>query len=239
MLEFTLDARRGSFQLQVECRFVSEWTVIFGPSGAGKSTLLRLVAGLDQARQDEPAHGRVTLDGDVFTDTPRGIWVRPGKRRSGLVAQQPALFPHLDAAANVAYGLHGWERAKRAVRVNEMLELVGATDLAGRRPQDLSGGQAQRVALARALAPGPKLLLLDEPFSALDGSASDTLLERLRPWMRANGAQAVLATHDVSDALATDAEVLLLREGRQVALGPAAEVLAGERERLLGRLEPH
>jgi ABC-type sulfate/molybdate transport systems ATPase subunit len=111
--------------------------------------------------------------------------------------------------------------------------------LAGRRPQDLSGGQAQRVALARALAPGPKLLLLDEPFSALDGSASDTLLERLRPWMRANGAQAVLATHDVSDALATDAEVLLLREGRQVALGPAAEVLAGERERLLGRLEPH
>lgn len=155
------------------------------------------------------------------------------------MAQQPALFPHLDAAANVAYGLHGWERAKRAVRVNEMLELVGATDLAGRRPQDLSGGQAQRVALARALAPGPKLLLLDEPFSALDGSASDTLLERLRPWMRANGAQAVLATHDVSDALATDAEVLLLREGRQVALGPAAEVLAGERERLLGRLEPH
>jgi ABC-type sulfate/molybdate transport systems ATPase subunit len=120
-----------------------------------------------------------------------------------------------------------------------MLELVDATELAGRRPQDLSGGQAQRVALARALASGPKLLLLDEPFSALDGSASDALLERLRQWVRANGAQAVLATHDVSDALATGAEVLLLREGRQVALGPAAEVLAEERGRLLGRLEPH
>jgi ABC-type sulfate/molybdate transport systems ATPase subunit len=118
-----------------------------------------------------------------------------------------------------------------------MLEFVGAADLAARRPQDLSGGQAQRVALARALAPNPRLLLLDEPFSALDGVASDALLARLQSWLRENDVQAVLATHDVTDALATGAEVLLLREGRLVALGPAAEVLAVERERLTLRLK--
>lgn len=236
MLEFELDVRRGSFHLDVQCRLTCEWTVIFGPSGAGKSTLLRLLAGLDRARNGELARGRVAFDEQVFTDSARGVWVRPGRRQSGMVAQQPALFPHLSAAANVAYGLAGWERAKRAARVNEMLELAGATELAARSPADLSGGQAQRVALARALAPGPRLLLLDEPFSALDGAASDALLERLQTWLRAHRVQTVLATHDVSDALAIGAEVLLLREGRQVALGPAAEVLAGERERLLARL---
>lgn len=231
MVELQLDARRGSFHLQVECRFAAEWTVIFGPSGSGKSTLLRLLAGLD-----EPARGRVVLDESTLTDTDRGLRVRPGKRHSGMVAQQPALFPHLNAAANVGYGLAAMERAARTRRVDEMLELVGATELAGLRPAELSGGQAQRVALARALAPGPRLLLLDEPFSALDGAASDALLERLQTWVRANGVQTVMATHDASDALATGAEVLLLREGRQAAMGPAAEVLAGERGRLLGRL---
>ena len=118
-----------------------------------------------------------------------------------------------------------------------MLALVGATDLARRRPQDLSGGEAQRVALARALAPAPRLLLLDEPFSALDGEASDALLERLQLWLRENRVQAVMATHDATDALATSAEVLLLREGRLAALGPAAEVLAAERERIALRLK--
>jgi len=237
MLEFRIEARRGSFRLEVEGRFASEWTVVFGPSGAGKSTLLRLLAGLDWARADEPVRGRVTLDAIELTDTDRRLRLRPGRRQSGMVAQEPALFPHLSAAANVAYGLHGWDRARQARRIAEMLELVGATELAGRRPAELSGGQAQRVALARALARGPQLLLLDEPFSALDGAASDALLERLQAWARANGVQTVLATHDVSDALMTGAEVLLLREGRKVALGPAANVLAGERDRLLGRLE--
>ena len=114
-----------------------------------------------------------------------------------------------------------------------MLDLVDAAGLADRRPQDLSGGQAQRVALARALAPAPRLLLLDEPFSALDGVASDALLVRLQTWLRENKVQTVVATHDATDALATSAEVLLLRDGGQVALGPAAEVLTSERERLL------
>jgi ABC-type sulfate/molybdate transport systems ATPase subunit len=241
VLNFSLDSRRGNFHLQVECTFASDWTVIFGPSGAGKSTLLRLLAGLDH-----PIHGRIALDDRALTDTATGLHLPPGHRQTSLVSQQPALFPHLTVAANVAYGLRGprysgsnhsgLDPAARAHRVEEMLDLVGATDLAARRPQDLSGGQAQRVALARALAPAPRLLLLDEPFSALDGVASDALLVRLQNWLRANHVQTVIATHDATDALATAAEVLLLRDGRLVALGPASEVLTSERRRLLDRL---
>ena len=115
--------------------------------------------------------------------------------------------------------------------------LLAPADLAARRPQDLSGGQAQRVALARALAPAPRLLLLDEPFSALDGVASDALLVRLQNWVRENKVQTVVATHDATDAIATSAEVLLLGDGRLTALGPATEVLAPERDRLLTRVQ--
>ncbi|HUB50639.1 MAG TPA: ATP-binding cassette domain-containing protein [Terracidiphilus sp.] len=230
-LRFEVDARRGGFHLQAAGQFQKPWTVVFGHSGAGKTTLLRILAGLDNA-----SAAQVTLRERVLTDSARGLAVRPGKRQTGLVAQQPALFPHLTVAQNVGYGLAEIDRAERMSRVEEVLTLVGASELAGRRPQDLSGGQSQRVALARALAPGPLLLLLDEPFSALDGRASDALLERLQAWVAANGAQVVMATHDVTDALALGAEVLLLNEGRKVAQGPAAEVLAAERERLAKRL---
>jgi ABC-type sulfate/molybdate transport systems ATPase subunit len=232
VLEFSLDSRRGSFHLHVECTFASDWTVIFGPSGAGKSTLLRLLAGLDL-----PHYGRVALDGRALTETAIGLRIPPGHRQTSLVSQQPALFPHLTAAANVAYGLRSLDRAARARRVDEMLDLVGAIELATRRPHDLSGGQAQCIALARALAPAPRLLLLDEPFSALDGVASDALLVRLQTWLHDRKVQTVVATHDATDALATSAEVLLLRDGRLTALGPASEVLAPERIRLLSRLE--
>jgi ABC-type sulfate/molybdate transport systems ATPase subunit len=231
MLELSLDARRGSFHLQLECRFASAWTVVFGPSGAGKSTLLRLLAGLDR-----PERGRIVLDGSLLTDSNRTLALPPGRRQSALVAQQPALFPHLSVTSNVAYGLSSLDRTVRPARIEEMLDLVGATDLVQRRTQHLSGGEAQRVALARALAPLPRLLLLDEPFSALDGAASDALLARLQPWLEAHQVQTVLATHDATDALALGAEVALLRDGRLVAQGAAAEVLAAERKRLLARL---
>ncbi len=239
MLEIELEARRGGFAFQVGCRLAAEWTVVFGPSGSGKSTLLRLLAGLDRDRPGATTSGRVVFDGEVLTDTGRGLWVRPGVRRSALVTQQPALFPHLSVIANVGFGLRHLDRTVRAERVAEMLELVGATELASRHPRQLSGGQAQRIALARALAPAPKLLLLDEPFSALDGAASDALLDGLQSWLRQNRVQAVMATHDVSDALAIGAEALLLRQGRMAALGPAREVLEPERNRLVERLESH
>lgn len=234
MLELTLDARRGSFHLQVECRFASEWTVIFGPSGAGKSSLLRLIAGLDGAETGRQT--RIALDGRPLTDAARGFRLRPGRRQTGMVTQQPALFPHLGVEANIAYGLNALDHTVRKARVAEMLELVGATGLVNRRPRNLSGGEAQRVALARALAPLPRLLLLDEPFSALDGASSDALLDRLQQWAAAHHVQTVMATHDVTDALATSAEVALLQEGRLAALGPAAEVLSAERQRIANRL---
>ena len=167
MLELVLNAHRGNFRLQVACSFASDWTVIFGHSGAGKSTLLRLLAGLDRAEGT-----RIALDGCLFTDSINGVWLKPGHRRTSLVAQQSALFPHLSVAANVAYGLRKLDSARRAARVEEMLALVGAGDLAHRRPQDLSGGEAQRVSLARALAPGPRLLLRRQRFLA---GASRTL----------------------------------------------------------------
>jgi ABC-type sulfate/molybdate transport systems ATPase subunit len=231
MLEFDFQARRGSFHLQVECCFASEWTVIFGPSGAGKSTLLRLLAGLDL-----PDFGSIALDGRTLSDSVRRIHRKPGHRNTALVAQQPALFPHMSVEANVSYGLAGLNRNFRTQRIEEMLALVDGANLAHRRPRDLSGGEAQRVALARALAPLPKLLLLDEPFSALDGAASDALLERLKVWLSKRNVQTILVTHDATDAYASGAEVAFLRDGRIVALGPANTVLADERRRILERL---
>jgi ABC-type sulfate/molybdate transport systems ATPase subunit len=231
VLELALDARRGGFHLQVECRFESELTVIFGPSGAGKSTLLRLIAGLGEAQR-----GRIVLNGRTLIDSARGVSLKPGQRKVSMVAQQPALFPHLSVEANVAYGLAALDRDARDERVDEMLEIVDARQLVTRRPRELSGGESQRIALARALAPQPLLLLLDEPFSALDGAASDALLARLQRWLKHHAVQTVMATHDATDALAIGAEVALLREGRLAALGPAAQVLAGECERLMERL---
>jgi len=232
VLEFLVESRRGSFILNVECRLSSPWTVIFGPSGAGKSTLLRLLAGLDR-----PDRGRIKLDEVIFVDVEQRAFVRPGRRHAALVAQQPALFPHLTVAANVAFGLASLDSRVRADRVAEMLALVGAEHLISRRPRDLSGGEAQRIALARSLASLPRLLLLDEPFSALDGNASDALLARLQGWVEEHKIQTVMATHDAADAFATGAEVMLLREGQLAGRGPAPQVLQSERERIVSRLE--
>lgn len=232
MLEFSLVSRRGSFYLEAACRFESSWTVIFGPSGAGKSTLLRLFAGLDL-----PDGGRIELNGRLLTDVAHHVFIRPGLRQAAMVAQQSALFPHLSVSANVAFGLITLDAANRETRVAEMLALVDATHLAHRWPRDLSGGEAQRIALARSLAPLPRLLLLDEPFSALDGKASDALLTRLQVWTDEHQVQTVMATHDATDAFATNSEVALLKEGRLAGLGPVSDVLASERNRIVSRFE--
>jgi len=233
VLEFALDARRGGFHLEIAARFAAPLTIVFGHSGAGKSTLLRLLAGLDR---DRTGSARIVHEGRTLADLAAGVWLRPGRRLTALVAQQPALFPHLTVRENVAYGLAHFDRPACRERVKEMLEIADGMELIDRRPRSLSGGEAQRIALARALAPGPKLLLLDEPFSALDGPSADALLDRLQAWANANGVQTVMATHEAADAFATGAEVALLEEGRLAAQGPAKQVLAAERDRIRARL---
>jgi ABC-type Fe3+/spermidine/putrescine transport system ATPase subunit len=233
MVELQLKAHRGGFFLEIMCSFNAPWTVIFGPSGSGKSTLLRLIAGLERADS-----GRIAVDGRSVANSQTGLNLSPGHRSIGLVAQRSALFPHLSVAANVAYGLGSLSQTERRQRVSAMLELVGAAHLIDRSPRALSGGEAQRVSLARALAPMPRLLLLDEPMSALDAEARDQILVQLQAWLSEQKIQTILVTHDAADALATDAEVALMREGKLVALGPADKVLAAERTRLLQRLKP-
>ena len=232
MLDFTIDAHRGAFRLEIALRLTAEWTVLFGPSGAGKSTLLRLLAGLDR-----PDNGRIAFGQVTITDTAARTFVPPGRRTCALVTQQPALFPHMNVGRNVLYGVRPRNNVRDWMRRGEeALELAGASGLIDRHPRELSGGEAQRVALARAIAIRPKLLLLDEPFSALDGPAADALLDRLQVWLRTHGVQTVMATHEAADAFATGAEVALMHEGRLVGQGPAPEVLAGERRRIQQRL---
>jgi iron(III) transport system ATP-binding protein len=188
---------------------------VLGPSGCGKTTLLRLVAGFET-----PDAGTVTVGGRVVAGP--GVWVAPERRRIGFVPQEGALFPHLTVGANVGFGL-GRGAARRS-RVDQMLELVGLAGLADRMPAELSGGQQQRVAVARALAPRPALVLLDEPFSALDTGLRAAVREDVRTALRATGATAVLVTHDQQEALSVADTVAVLRGGRVVQSGTPGEV---------------
>lgn len=230
-LHADLKRRLGTFTFDVHFELHAPWTVVFGPSGAGKSSLLRLIAGLDRA----DSHS-IILSGTPLFDAPRNIFVPPGKRGVGLVMQQPALFPHMSVERNVGFGLRKLDSSARSSRVQEMLDLFEVEALAARKPADLSGGEKQRVALARALAPEPGLLMLDEPFSALDGALKDRILARLGEWLTARTIPAIYVSHDPTDAFQTGADVLVLRDGRVTAHGTAQEVLQGEKQRLLDHL---
>ena len=192
-------------------------TAILGPSGCGKTTLLRLVAGFDA-----PDAGEILLGDQVVCGG--GRFVAPQHRRVGYVPQEGALFPHLDVAANITFGLRGRER-REGHRVDELLELVGLSPRVRQRlPHQLSGGQQQRVALARALAPGPSLILLDEPFSSLDaGLRAGTGLAVVQA-LKATGTTAVLVTHDQSEALSLADQVAVMRGGLLAQVGTPREV---------------
>ena len=210
--------RVGELQLEAEFALTQPWTVLFGPSGAGKSTLLRVLAGLER-----PEVAEVTLRAE-------------GGAGIGFVMQEPALFPHLTVEQNVAFGLRALDRAARKARLEAMITLFHLEPLRTRHPGRLSGGEQQRVALARALAPRPALLLLDEPFGALDGALKESLLGTLSAALAAEGTAALYVSHDVAEAFALNAEVLLLEAGRLVAQGAACEVLASHRARVLRQL---
>lgn len=194
---------------------------LFGPSGAGKTLTLRHLAGLVRARS-----GRIRLDERILFDSATGVHLPPRERRIGLVFQEAALFPHLSVAGNVGYGVPGLPREERAHRVEDLLELVRLPGYAERRPRSLSGGEAQRVALARALAPRPALLLLDEPFAALDFRVRRELRSELRRLGRLTGIPMILVTHSLADVRAVSHTLILLDRGRVVASGPTDHLLA-------------
>ena len=193
---------------------------VLGPSGSGKTTLLRLIAGFER-----PEAGTVTVGGTVVaSDT---TWVQPERRRIGMVFQDYALFPHLTVERNVAFGLPRGAHAE----VQRALELVGLQHKTDRHPHELSGGERQRVALARALAPGPDVVLLDEPFSSLDASLRGELRREVELILRDAGATAILVTHDQEEALTLADRLALMRDGRIVQVGAPEEVYAQPAER--------
>ncbi len=185
---------------------------LLGPSGCGKTTTLRLVAGLERADA-----GTVTLRGETLTG--EGVHVPTERRGIGLVFQDYALFPHLSVVENVAFGLRGLPKNERRSRAEAALALVGLSGLAGRAPHTLSGGQQQRVALARTLAPRPRLILLDEPFSNLDALLRQQTRDEIRRLLKKQGITAVLVTHDQEEALSFADRVAVMRGGRIEQVG--------------------
>jgi ABC-type sulfate/molybdate transport systems ATPase subunit len=206
-------ARRAlpAFTLDVAFESAAGITALLGPSGSGKTLTLRAIAGLLR-----PDDGRIALRDRVLFDAALGIDTPARERRVGVVFQQYALFPHLTAAENVAYGLHALAPAERRDRVAECLALVGLTDRADHRPRALSGGQQQRVALARALAPSPDLLLLDEPLAALDAPLRARLGDELRALHERTGVPMVLVTHDPAEAARVADATVYLETGHVV-----------------------
>lgn len=227
MLEVAIEYRRGSYSLSAQFALTSPWTVLFGASGAGKTTLLRILAGLTP-----PASGSIRLGETQLLETDLGIALPPGRRRIGFVLQQAALFPHLTARENIAFGLHAWSSPAREARMEELLRIFEIESLAARKPRQISGGERQRIALAQALAPRPELLLLDEPFNALDAATRASVIEKLR----AAVVPVLYVSHSVADTWQINADAILLDAGRIVAQGPTRTVLAAQREQLLTQL---
>ncbi|BAS26871.1 ABC transporter ATP-binding protein [Limnochorda pilosa] len=192
-----------------------ELVALLGPSGCGKTTTLRMVAGFER-----PDAGRVLLDGRDVTELP------PERRGVGIVFQNYALFPHMTVAQNIGYGLavRSIGARERRRRAEELLALMGLEGLAGRRPEALSAGQQQRVALARALAPEPRLLLLDEPLSALDAPVRRHLRAEIRRVQQELGITTLYVTHDQEEALATADRIAVLQAGRPEQVGSPEEV---------------
>ncbi|OYO18641.1 molybdenum ABC transporter ATP-binding protein [Enemella dayhoffiae] len=203
-----------------------EVAVLIGPNGSGKSSLLKVVSGLLT-----PDEARVRLAGRDLDRVPAH------RRRVVQLTQQPKLFPHLSLLDNVAFAPRaaGTSRQRAAERAKEFLALVGIPELAQRRPVEVSGGQAQRAAIARALAAEPQLLLLDEPFAALDVEVAAELRQVLRRVLRETGRTTVLVTHDLLDALALAERILVLEQGKLVEQGPLREILSRPRSRFGAR----
>jgi molybdate transport system ATP-binding protein len=234
--EFALEVRLArrihpGLTLDVAFGLKRECGVVFGPSGSGKTSLLRLIAGLAT-----PDRGFVRLVGEVLFDAEAGVNRPLRTRRVGMIFQDDLLFPHLSVAGNIRFGLKGRPRAEAEARLAEVAALCGIEGLLDRRPATLSGGERQRVGLARALAPRPRLLLCDEPVSALDLENRHVLIARLRAIQRAEGLPVLYVTHSPAEAIALGNCLFLLAGGRIVDQGAPLDVLAAPRRDAPARL---
>jgi molybdate transport system ATP-binding protein len=205
-------------------------TVLFGPSGCGKTTVLRSLAGLER-----PERGRIDFAGEAWFDAAAGISLPPQRRNVGYLFQDYALFPHLTVEQNVAYGVKRPPWTGETI-VAGIIERFGLGGFEKRRPGELSGGQQQRVALARAIACGPRLLLLDEPLSALDGPTREPLRRELRRLLRAAKIPAVVVTHDRLEAMALADQVIVLHEGAVRQAGTVEQVFGRPADLTVARI---
>lgn len=231
MLDIRLCKRLKNFTLSLEFTAPPGITALFGHSGAGKSMVLACVAGLTR-----PDSGRIALNHRLLFDSEKGVHLPPQQRGVGYVSQDYLLFPHLSVAQNIAFGLAGKSRREKAAIVQTALQQVGLPGFDTRRPAELSGGQQQRVALARALVTRPDILLLDEPFSALDGPTR-ALLRRDVLQLRAElGIPALFVTHDLAEAYLLADRIAVIEAGQLLQIGSPAEVVYRPANHTVARL---
>lgn len=231
MLNIHLHKRLENFVLQLELAAPPGITALFGHSGAGKSMILASVAGLTL-----PDAGRIVLNGAILFDSEQKINRPPQRRAVGYVMQDYLLFPHLNVTQNIAFGLTGLARPEKTRVIGEVLQRVGLAGFEPRRPHELSGGQQQRVALARALVTRPRVLLLDEPFSALDGPTRALLRRDLLRLRGELGMPILFVTHDLAEAYLLADQIAVIEAGRLLQLGPPEKVVYHPASRAVAEL---
>lgn len=235
-LEHRFQSNGAGFHLHLAFSAYAQRTVVFGPSGSGKSSLLRAIAGLIKPDVATIQFHGTTVCNTIEVGGQQRIYIPAEKRRVGLVMQSPAVFPHLTVSGNVAFALHGQDRSAQKQKISQLLEIVEAESLAARWPRELSGGQLQRIAIARTLAAEPTILLLDEPFAALDAPSRQRISNNLHQWARERGIPVLTVTHNLEEVFAAGDEVLTMEEGRVMAQGTPERVLSMQRDRLLHAL---
>lgn len=222
---------RKAFMLSISFEMENELVVVFGPSGSGKTTLFKCISGIT-----EPDDGNITVDGKVYYNKDKKINLPIQKRNLGYVFQKYTLFPHMNVRKNIECGLKGWEKEDREERIREMLSLLRIEELGTRYPSQLSGGQNQRVALARALAPKPEILLLDEPFSALDMEIRTELAEKIKNFQNKIGIPLLFITHNLEEAFLLADKILVLHGGKAQQFGTPEEILFHPKNRNVAKL---
>ncbi len=231
MLSVDFEKRVGNFHLRPRFEADDEMVVLLGPSGSGKSLTLRAIAGLLT-----PDRGRIEVPDGLVFDSEHGLNLPPQSRNVGYVVQNLALFPHLSVEQNIGFALSSWPRAQRDARIGELVALLGLDGLEKRLPRAISGGQQQRVALGRALAARPRVLLLDEPFTALDAPIRHVLRREVAQLRRQLGLLAVFVTHDLQEAYALADRIAVYDQGEILQFGSREEVFGTPNSTRVARL---